>query len=496
MDLKFTLPAKQPGCSSDFVIVSTAEKTNDANDLQRKSTCAMRSSITVALGYLSDKLNKGHQRSVKAKKNILAAFIFKGSSIAISLILVPLTIHYVNPTQYGIWLTLSSIIGWFGFFDIGFGHGLRNKLTEAIANKKYKLSRIYISTTYAILSLIIGIFLLFFFVVNPFINWSAILNADPSMGKELGILALIVFTFFCLQFVLQLITTVLTADQQPGFGSIFNFIGNVVSLAVIFILTKTTSGNLLYLGIVLGLTPVLVLALSSLWFYTHSYRHFAPSVKMVRFSLIGNIFNLGLKFFMLQIAGLLLYESSNIIIAQLFGPAKVTTYNIAYKYFSIIPMVFAIIMLPFWSAFTKAWVEKDIEWIKNAIRKLQMFWLGLAITAIAMLTVSNLVYRLWVGNDIIVPLGLSAAIAAYVIVNSWNTIYSQFLNGVGKVKLQLYYGVGGALLNIPLAVFMGYRFGIAGVIFSSVLLTSVNMVCGYIQYNKIINNTATGIWAK
>ena len=62
-----------------------------------------------------DNLTKGHERSIKAKKNILFAIFIKGISIAISLVLVPLTMHYVNPTQYGIWLTLSSIIGWFGF---------------------------------------------------------------------------------------------------------------------------------------------------------------------------------------------------------------------------------------------------------------------------------------------------------------------------------------------------------------------------------------------
>ncbi len=345
----------------------------------------MKEAISNTYLFFKNRINQGHHRTVKAKKNIFTAFIFKGLSIAISLVLVPLTINYVNPTQYGIWLTLSSIIAWFGFFDIGFGHGLRNKLTEAIANKKYKLSRIYISTTYAVLSLIIGVFLLFFVVLNPFLNWSAILNADTSMATELGILALIVFTFFCLQFVLQLIVTVLTADQQPGFGSVFNFLANTISLAVIFILTKTTSGNLLYLGLALGISPVLVLAVFSIWLYSHSYRQFAPSLKLVRFSMVGNILNLGVKFFMLQIAGLLLYETTNIIIAQLFGPSKVTTYNIAFKYFSIIPMVFITIMLPFWSAFTKAWMEKDIIWIKSTIKKLQFFWLGLSVTAVFML---------------------------------------------------------------------------------------------------------------
>jgi O-antigen/teichoic acid export membrane protein len=456
----------------------------------------MKNKILTAFTFLNNKINTGHHRSIRAKKNILAAFIFKGCSIAISLVLVPLTIHYINPSQYGVWLTLSSIVGWFSFFDIGFGHGLRNKLTESISKGQFKVSRIYVSTTYAILCIIVSILLVIFFIINPFVNWTKILNTAPGMATELSLLALIVFVFFCLQFVLQLITTILTANQQAGYASLFSFLGNVFSLIVIFILTKTTSGNLLYLGIVLALTPVLVLLVSSIWFYANAYKRFAPSFKYVRFKFIGNIFSLGLKFFILQITSLFIYESSNIIIAQLFGPSEVTTYNIAYKYFSIIPMVFAILMMPFWSAFTKAWVEKDITWIKNAIKKLQKVWLFFTLLAIIMLAFSNFVYKLWVGTQIIVPLSLSTAIAAYVIVTAWNTIFAQFLNGVGKVRLQLYSGIWGAILNIPLAIYFGKMFGIAGVVFSTVFLASINMSWIYIQFNKVINNKATGIWSK
>ena len=125
----------------------------------------MKEKISSALTNLKSNLNKGHDRSVKAKKNIFASFIIKGCNIAISLVLVPLTIHYVNPTQYGIWLTLSSIIGWFAFFDIGFGNGLRNKFAEAIAKDDHQLARIYLSTTYAILSIIIICYKAFFILL-------------------------------------------------------------------------------------------------------------------------------------------------------------------------------------------------------------------------------------------------------------------------------------------------------------------------------------------
>ncbi len=456
----------------------------------------MKEKIVSAFTSINSVLNKGHHRSVKAKKNILASFAIKGCNIAISLILVPLTIHYVNPTQYGIWLTLSSIIGWFAFFDIGFGNGLRNKFAEALAKDDHELARIYLSTTYAILSIIVVCLLAVFFCINPFLNWSRILNTPASMASELSILALLVFVFFCLQFVLQLITTVITANQQPAKASFFNFLGSLFSLSIIFILTRTTSGNLIYLALSLGFTPVLVLTASSLWFYTHEYRKYAPAARFVKFSYARSLMGLGLKFFIIQIAAVVLYETSNLIITQLFGPAQVTSYNVAYKYFGIIPMVMGIIMTPFWSAFTEAWVKQDFAWIKSTMRRLQILWAGLSLLAIIMLVLSGFVYKWWVGKDIVIHISISMAMASYVIINAWNGIYSQFLNGVGKIKLQLYTALVGTLVNIPLAIYLGKTLGIYGVVLSTTIISIMGAVLSPMQYNKIIHNNARGIWAQ
>ena len=102
--------------------------------------------------YIKEFFTNGHERTLKAKKNIAASFLIKGLNIGIGLILVPLTINYLNPTKYGIWITLSSVIGWFSFFDIGLGNGLRNRFAEALANKDHNLARTYVSTTYAVLA--------------------------------------------------------------------------------------------------------------------------------------------------------------------------------------------------------------------------------------------------------------------------------------------------------------------------------------------------------
>lgn len=440
--------------------------------------------------------NRGHERSVKAKKNILYSFIIKGIGIAISLFLVPLTIHYINPTRYGVWVTLSSIIGWFAFFDIGLGNGLRNRFAEAVAKGQHELARTYVSTTYAILGIIVLVILVLFWVVNPFLNWPKILNTTPDMALELSRLALIVFVFFCIQFVLQLLNTVITANQEPAKASIFTLVGSLISLILIVILTKTTQGNLVYLGAAFSIAPVVVLAIASVWLYKGQYKRYAPAPGYVKFVYTRDLMNLGIKFFIIQVAFIVIYQTSNIIIAQLFGPAQVTPYNVAYKYFSIVPMVFSIIMTPFWSAFTEAWVKQEYFWIKNIVKNLVRLWILISIGTLIMLAFSNIVYRLWVGKEIVVPFSMSLVIALYVILNSWCSIFSQFLNGVGKIKLQIYSGIFAAIINIPLAIFLGRKIGITGVVLSTTLLAVTSAVWSPIQYVKIINHKAKGIWNK
>ena len=441
-------------------------------------------------------INKGHNRTVRAKKNIAASFIIKGLNIAIGLMLVPVTINYLNPTKYGIWITLSSVIGWFSFFDIGLGNGLRNRFAEALANNDHELAKTYVSTTYAVLSIIIAVVLLLFYAVNPFINWTIILNTgnEPGLQKELSLLAYIVFTFFCLRFIFKLITTILTADQKPAKASLFDLSANLIVLMFIIILTRISDGSLLYVGIIFSSIPVIVLASSSFWFFNSKYRLYKPSIKFVDFSKAKDLFSLGLKFFIIQIAGVLLYQTNNLIISHVLSPAEVTPYNIAFKYFSVLMMVFAIIITPFWSAFTEAWVKKELNWIKSVMQKLIKLWAILILFGIIMVLVSPYVYNIWIGSKVQIPIVLSILVYVWVMINIWNGIFSQFLNGTGKIKVQLYISLMVSFFNIPVAIILGNLFGIIGIISSNIIFTSSQMIIVFIQYKKIINDKANGIW--
>jgi len=437
----------------------------------------------------------GHQRSVKAKKHILSSLFLKGISILISLILVPLTIDYLNPTRYGIWVTLMSVIVWFNFFDIGLGNGLRNKFAIAKAEGKDELARTYISTTYAIISIISVSLFVIFFIVNQFLDWGRILNT-PADVLELEKLVFILFSVFCLQFIVKLINVVFIADQRPAMNSVINTSASLISLIVVIVLMKTTEGSLLYLGASFSIINLIVPLLAGIWFFNTSYKKYMPSFKYVEFSYVKELMNLGLRFFIMQGAALIIYMTDNMIITQTSGPEDVTPYNIAYKYFGIITMVFTIVTTPLWSANTEAYVKKDFDWMKNSMKKMIFLWFGFTVVAGGMLLVSDYAYELWIGDKVKVPFSLSFWMAIYVISASLVMIFANFLSGIGKIQLSLYHSIFVGVLNIPLSIYFAknLEMGSTGVILATCCGVFVSMIFQPIQCYKLLNGTAKSLW--
>lgn len=416
----------------------------------------------------------------------------------IGFIRVPLILYYLNPTKYGIWLIIGSIIGWFGFLDIGLGNGLRNKLAGALAKDDIKLAQTYVSTTYALLIIIIGVLLLLFVLINPILDWTKILNASPELAADLSKLALIVITFFSIQFVLDLVGIVLLADQMPAFKDALTASGSLVYLIVIFILIKTTSGSLLYIAIASGGSQAMVFALASYYLYKKKYRHIMPSFRHVNFRYSKDLVGLGAKFFVIQIAVVIMFSTDNIIITQLFSPAEVVPYSIAHRYFFLVITIFSIAMAPFWTATTEAYNLNDFHWIKNIIRKIIYLWLALVAAVAVMLLISSCFYKIWIGDMVDVPFKLSLGMALFAVVRTWNSPFSSFANGVSKINLQFYITILIGIVNIPLSIIFAkyFHMGVVGVILATVVCLAVPAVLMPIQYLKIINNTATGIWNK
>lgn len=446
---------------------------------------------------IKKRILSGSERTVLIKKNILASSLLKVISIIVSLMVVPATINYINAERYGIWLTLSSIIALLSYFDFGFSHGFRNKFAEAVAKDDHRLARKYVSTTYIVLAILFASIMVVSSVVNTYIDWSNILNVSIELNCELRAVFQILIVFFCVNIVAQVFSTMLMANQRPASSAAITTGGNFLSLIAIIILTYTTKGSLEYLAIAFSGIPCLfTIIMSIIVFSTEKYKKYAPSFKQIDLSLTKDIIGMGGQFFLIMMCMLLIFQFTNIIISRELGPESVTLYNVTYKIFSIVEMVAMIMLTPIWSAYTDAYTRKDFDWMKRSAAKLEKMGLISFPTLVLLTIISPFLFNIWLGKKVESSIYVSMAVAFYTFCKIMGNIYMYQLNGTGKVRIQLITYAVIAIFAIPAMIYSSRQWGIVGIVIVPTFAFIMQFIICRIQLNKIIHQTATGIWNK
>ena len=437
------------------------------------------------------------ERTKKIVQNVSISLVTKIISILCSLLIVPLTINYVNPTRYGIWLALCSVVEWFTFFNLGLTNGFRNKFAESLAKGDKHLAKQYVSTTYVSLGFVATIICIIGLTANMFVDWANVLNIDEVYYCELKKTFAILLVIFCFSLVVKVFSLMIIADQRPGLSSIFDVVGQILSLGAIFLLTKTTNGSLLNLALYYSSIPCFVILCASVFYFKFSqYKEYAPSFKMVKLSLVKDIVNLGWKFFVININLLIIFQLVNVFLSREAGPESVTLYNLSYKYFNIIYMVAVIVLTPYWSAFTDAYIRKDYAWMKQSLKTLERLCAIAAIFGGIMLMFSSWFYRVWLGESVIIPFKLSAVVFAYVMSSVVANVYMYLINGIGTIKLQLITYICYVVISVPLLIYSCRYFGVYGAVISPMVIYVIQAILGKIQIDKLLSQTAYGLWAK
>ena len=438
----------------------------------------------------------GSERTAIVKKNILGSLAIKVVSIVTSLLLVPMTLGYVSAEIYGVWLTISSILHWLTYMDVGFTHGLKNRLNECLARKDYEKGKSLVSTTYAIMFAIFVPLSTILIVVSPWIDWCSILNVDPSNQEVILKTMQVLFVFMALQMIVNVFVTIVAAYQKTALSSLFAVIGQVCSLCIIGMMTLFVEPSLLNLAFAYSLMPIVIVLVASIVYFKTSMKEVAPSMKAINTVYIKDLWGLGIKFFIIQLQMIVLYQATNILISHIAGPESVTQYNISYKLLNVVVMVYTIILNPLWPAFTDAYTKEDFAWMKNIYGKMRKLFAVLCGMVALVVLFSPFLIKLWVGDKVTVPFLLTLSIAIYTLIHCWVSLQAIMINGTGKVTLQSYIIFIGLVFNIPLSLFLGQYIGILGVVASMSVINLIYAIVFTTQIRRILNRTAIGIWNK
>ena len=446
---------------------------------------------------IKNKFNNSDGRSSLIVKNILASFFIKGWSVLVQLMLVPTTLACLGVYENGVWLTISSVLIWIDNMDIGLGNGLRNKLAEAMAHNDYAKGQQYVSSTFAMLAIIIVPTCLLLIFLELFTDTYNVFNVDKGIVANLDIILVVTTIMVCSTFIFKFIGNFYMGLQLPAVNNLLVTSGNTISLLATYCIYLSGIHSLLLVALVNTAAPLLVYIISYSITFSGRYSQLRPSIKSVKLSVAKELFSIGRSFFILQISGVVLFFSSNIIISNLFSPSMVTPYQIAHRYFMVATLIFTIVGVPYWSATTDAFARNDMEWIKRSNRILNRLILGLVLLLSLMIILADWIYGIWIDDKAYVPFKMTLIAGVYQFILIWSTRYSFVINGFGYLRLQLIMTVLAAIAYIPLAIAVGRSTNdINWLLIVMCLINIPGLVVNVIQYNKIVNGTAIGIWKK
>lgn len=428
--------------------------------------------------------------------NIAASFLIKGWSAVVVLLLVPATLHCLGEYQNGIWLTISSLLLWIDNMDIGLGNGLRNKVAEYMAHDETERTRRLISSTFAMLTCIIIPVLLILLLLIAVSDPYGVLNAEPSKVSHLDQVLMVTVTLVCTSFIFKLIGNFYMGLQLPAVSNLLIALGQTLALVGTYIVLWSGSHSLMHIALVNTAAPLLVYLIAYPITFYYKYPQLRPAFSLINLKEAKEVVNMGAQFFIMQISSVVLFMTSNLLISKLFSPSMVTPYQITYRYFSVLLVAFTVICMPFWNATTNAYERNDIEWIRQATRKLRLMTIGILVMMMVMVVISPWVYDIWIG-DITIDFRMSIVMATYIFILIYSMRYSYFINGIGKLRLQLIFTVSAAIIFIPLA-YLATQWT-HNIIWFMVVMCLVNipgLIINRIQFHKLINGKATGIWAQ
>lgn len=407
-----------------------------------------------------------------------------------SFVSVPLALKLLGQDRYGVWLTLTALLGWLSLADLGLANGLTNELASQDRNDRPRAQRA-LSSAFGMISRISLLMLVVSVALLLFAPWRSIVAAPEAVGTaELMATAGLCLGLFIANFWLGPLETTFAAYQE---GYLLNYFQLPIPLVMLASLGACVLFDASMPMVVLALagTPLLARLAGIAYMFGVRRRWLLPSRRHYEPKAARALLKTGFAFLVPQIAALAAWESDNLIVAQTFGAGAVATYATVFK----LPMLFLSVLniwsAPLWPAYAEAAHKGDIGWIKKTLRKNYLMWMGLSLVAgIGLVIVGPYFVERWTRGQLEATPALLIPMALYIPLYAVCKICSLPLNGFGLLKLQAYCGIAAAIVNVVLSVLLGRMMGLAGVVWASCIALLVPGVVNTIELASALRKRA------
>ncbi len=385
-----------------------------------------------------------NQRLGQANFSIIVTGLTQVLGSLLGFVMVPLLMRYFSSTDYGLWVTLLSLITWISIFDFGIGYSFKNKITEFLVDKdKNKISALFFECIqyYAIISII----MLFIFCILLF---------NVKILAENKTLALCIYIPAIFTFPLNISGQILQGLRLAYLSSLYNMARSLTWAIVIATLVfYGQQANLVFTAI---LFSTLNFCFSSYIFYT-ALKKAGLNIPSVKFFFQKPTFNstiaTGLQFFVLQISALLFFSMGNYYIYSNLTPNDTIQYDTINKIFMFYFAFYNTTISVYWAELVFHKTANDYQQLKKIYQRLLLFSFLCTLGAFILTAIAPAFIYYWTMQKVSITTKDCLPFAILITFQSIAYAGAVVMNAFEKVRLQIILAVVSLLFLFPVMQF-------------------------------------------
>ena len=408
-------------------------------------------------------------------RNVASNWAGFAVNAAVTLALTPFVLRTLGPSAYGIWILSSSVIGYYGFLDLGFRAGVTQYLARYLAQGDGDRASDCMSTSVAALATF-GVFLA---VLSGGVALALphLFNVPADLLNDAIWCVLIVGISSAIQFSLSPFTSVFAATQRFDLANAIGISTRLLGAAAI-VATLQGGYGLVGISAVTCLTSIVDYAIR--WRIS---RRIAPGLEISRrrisIARLREISSFGAWNFFISLNAFVYQHVPNILIGLFMPVAAVGRYALSVGLNRQINSVIG----PIGQVIYPAAAAMDVRGDRRGLERLyhdgsRLMMLVTSCAVVLAFFWAEDFFRLWVGEEYIAGTEYpSVALIFQVLLLSTLTNFSniggQILMGAGRVKAVALIQVLGSVLNLGVSLALFGRFGLLGVAMAVVVASLV-----------------------
>lgn len=384
-------------------------------------------------------------------------------------IITPIMIRTLGQGQYGVYVIIFTVIGYFSLGNLGFPQTLLREIIDALHGKIYDRVNAVISSVFTYYLLFISVvalmvFILFFLDIFNLMHY---IVDDLKYREIFQNLIMIVVLIFALNMINQIFQFIVMADNKIYIVKIIKFVEIIFQLIITYIVLFYSPS---LKNVILVMLATALFSLGAMYIYSKRYVQYKISYQDSNINTFKELLPSSFWYFIGAIGVMLIFQSDVMVITSFIGIEYVALYVTMYKFNDAFRQVLSQICGSIFPTVAKLKSENRYKDLKRLYLKFLVIMVGLSLFTGGMLYwIGFDLYSWWIGNQVINDKELFIYFIIFSMLFIVDSPSSTFIGAMGIHKNATIVGLIQGILNLGLSIYLAKIYGVQGVIMGSII---------------------------